>query len=360
MRCAFIALLVLATYAAAQPVASCGVVRNGLIVEVYFGGAGPYPMVFDLAAERHELDPEVAAFLKARGSGAALEAPEPMQSVEAGVTIGGVSAGSHRFVLRSMKPLLHALGRPIAGKLGGQALEGALTLDLAAGLAGFDPEPGRPVDPYTLALTDPATPAFAVEGKYDGEPITLDIDTTLAAVLALPADRANLPDEAPRLQLNEAKGMQGSLQTRGKPLRVARTAVPEPIVSIAPAGSRARLGLDFLRQHRVTFGLPRAYLRLEPLQPGPIESPAPVSCGMVLTTALGTGWFVAVAPGSPAAAAGLRTGDIVVAANGKSLAGKDFAAANALLEVAPGTPLLLLMRRGLDTAPFELTVHSLL
>jgi C-terminal processing protease CtpA/Prc len=80
----------------------------------------------------------------------------------------------------------------------------------------------------------------------------------------------------------------------------------------------------------------------------------------VLTTAMGTGWFVAVAPESPAAAAGLQTGDLVMAANGESLAGTDFIEANALLEVPAGAPLLLLMRRGAETAPFELTVHSLL
>jgi hypothetical protein len=172
-----------------------------LVIEAYLDGAGPYPMVFDLGADAHELDPEVARFLLARRAGEEAELPD---AFEARLAIGGVPAGAHGFALRSMQPLLQALGRRIAGKLGGQALAGALTLDFAAGRAIFDPEAGQPVDPYTLAPAELEGAALAVAANYGGEPLALAIDTTLAAMLALPADQAQLPADAPRLALGGA------------------------------------------------------------------------------------------------------------------------------------------------------------
>jgi carboxyl-terminal processing protease len=53
-----------------------------------------------------------------------------------------------------------------------------------------------------------------------------------------------------------------------------------------------------------------------------------------------------VFPGSPAAAAGVHEGELVVAVNGRSLAGRDSAYATSLIKGAPGTKVTLTLREG--------------
>jgi predicted aspartyl protease len=110
------------------------------------------------------------------------------------------------------------------------------------------------------------------------------------------------------------------------------------------------LGYSFLKHFRVALDYPRRLLWLDPSQGG-VPDRASEYChpGIQLEDALGSLRVTAVADGSPAARAGIRPGDELLAVDGSPVAGSEVVEVGRRLEGDPGTRVELRLRRGSRT-----------
>ncbi len=107
------------------------------------------------------------------------------------------------------------------------------------------------------------------------------------------------------------------------------------------------LGYSFLKHYRVALDFPRGLLRLDPSRGDVGDRPEEYSHPGLQLESVGEEVRVfAVAEGSPAARAGIRAGDELVAIDGESVTGLEVVAVARRLEGAPGTALSLGLRRG--------------
>ena len=107
------------------------------------------------------------------------------------------------------------------------------------------------------------------------------------------------------------------------------------------------LGYSFLKHYRIALDFPRGLLWLDPSR-GDVGDRLEEYChpGLQLESVGGAVRVLAVAEGSPAARAGIRAGDELVEIDGESVSGLDVVMVSRRLEGAPGTALLLHLRRG--------------
>ena len=107
------------------------------------------------------------------------------------------------------------------------------------------------------------------------------------------------------------------------------------------------LGYSFLKHYRIVLDFPRGLLWLDPSRGDVGDRLEEYSHpGLQLESAGGGVRIFAVAEGSPAARAGIRAGDELVAIDGESVATLEVVAVARMLEGAPGTTLSLKLRRG--------------
>jgi len=107
------------------------------------------------------------------------------------------------------------------------------------------------------------------------------------------------------------------------------------------------LGYSFLKHYRIALDYPRRLLWLDPSRgdvAGRLEEYS--HPGLQLENVGGEVRVFAVAEGSPAARAGILAGDVLVALDDESVVGLDVVTVARRLEGAPGTTLLLRLRRG--------------
>ena len=121
------------------------------------------------------------------------------------------------------------------------------------------------------------------------------------------------------------------------------------------------LGYSFLRRFRVTIDYPHRVLWLEPVAVGRDQRAYEYShVGVQIERRDGALRIVAVADKSPAADAGIRTGDELVGVDGADAASLDLGDASARLEGPPGTKVRLRVRRGSEVRSYRLTRRALL
>ena len=121
------------------------------------------------------------------------------------------------------------------------------------------------------------------------------------------------------------------------------------------------LGYSFLKHYRVALDFPRGLLWLDPSRGDVVDRSEEYSNpGLQLESAGETVRVFAVAAGSPAALAGIRAGDELVAIDGGSVSGLDVVVVARRLEGAPGSTLSLGLRRGLREWTCKLVRRRLL
>jgi S1-C subfamily serine protease len=107
------------------------------------------------------------------------------------------------------------------------------------------------------------------------------------------------------------------------------------------------LGYSFLKHFRIALDFPRGLLWLDPSRGDVRDRLEEYSHpGLQLESVDERVRVFAVAEGSPAARAGIRVGDELVAINGESVSDLDVVTVARRLEGASGTTLLLGLRRG--------------
>jgi predicted aspartyl protease len=121
------------------------------------------------------------------------------------------------------------------------------------------------------------------------------------------------------------------------------------------------LGYSWLKHFRVVFDYPDRILWLDPI-PGYVDDrPLEYShVGLQIERREGQVVIAGVASGSPAARAGIKRGDVLVAVDGDAAADLDLVALARRLEGPPGTPTRVEIRRGDHIRTYRLVRRKLL
>ncbi len=279
-------------------------------------------------------------------------------------------------------------GRPVLGLLGHALFrDRVVMLDYLEGiLVLLPPEtgPGSPFRAVGLALAPGAVPVpfrLAGDGKVlvrarvsgrrgpSAEELTLIVDTgaTKCVFFREALDR-RLPGWGswPALRGLGAPTLTGDasaelvrvpgIEFRAPGASVARGGVDAAVLQgdLGRALARAAgepveglLGYSFLKHYRIALDYPRRLLWLDGSRGDVADRLEEYSHpGLQLESVGGEVRIFAVAEGSPAAHAGILAGDVLVAIDGESVTDLDVVAVARKLEGAPGTALLLGLRRG--------------
>jgi hypothetical protein len=142
----------------------------------------------------------------------------------------------------------------------------------------------------------------------------------------------------------------GAVSRSGVDAAVIAGDLPDALESALGEPVDGLLGYSFLKHFRVALDYPRRLLWLDPSQGG-VPDRASEYChpGIQLEDVLGSLRVTAVADGSPAARAGIRPGDELLAVDGSPVAGSEVVEVGRRLEGDPGTRVELRLRRGSRT-----------
>lgn len=336
------------------------VVDGHLFVRVRIDDKGPFRMLLDTSSI-NVLLPDVARTLKLQPRPATPGRGDGSVGVVRArrMDLGGVVFDQPVFATFDLKEFL-------------RRVEG---VDDVAGVIGFEVLKRMPATiDYTasqLTLHDPATFKFAgaatsvpltfrgtmpqVKGRLDGIDGIFDIGTGARGSLTLGVPFVAANDLTAKYGAKQAviagatpKGPVRGLLARASELDIGGVKVNQPVAVLVTApdaepGAEAdagSIGYGVLRRLRPTFDYGRSVVYLEPAaamaDPDPFER-----AGLWLERGPRGFVVVDVVAAGPAAAAGLRPGDVVTAVNGRAAGAMTLAAARASLRGAAGTKVRL-------------------
>ncbi|HTW74967.1 MAG TPA: aspartyl protease family protein [Steroidobacteraceae bacterium] len=357
--------------------------RAGIItVDVSIDGAPALPFMLD-SGSSNVLTPQAAARLHLSLRGSVAVDGVGNQQVTAHLTevpryrVGEVELSNQRFVVLPLPPEL--LDRdhspPIAGLLGYELLRRFIVrVDYQRGqltLWRSTREPGSAAG-VKVPLEFDERDCF-VTAEVDGDAGLFRVDTGDDGALTLLGDfylGHRVPIELPGLRSSQG-GVGGSVRTlltRVQSLSIGPFTLDRPLTELhfASAGAFAsaqiagNLGAQIFRNFVLTFDYPHhaLYLRKSPQ----FGAQVPYNRSGLLLDAGADGGLVvaAVDDASPAAEAGLRLRDRLLAVDGRAVRSRDFAQVTRQLSRPAGTQLMLdVLRRGAHLR-LQLTLQELL
>ncbi|MCC7325693.1 MAG: retropepsin-like domain-containing protein [Burkholderiales bacterium] len=330
-----------------------------LFVRVMFDGRGPFRMLFD-AGGTNVLSAQTAASL--------VDSDKPLpQTIRADVTsLGGVELSGQRYAVADIDGFLHRVEGldDIAGVLGLEwFVRMPIRIDYARSrLTLYDPAK------FKYAGTGTRVPVAArgrlplVDGSIDGVDGSFEIDTGSRGSLTLAPGFAAKHDLEKRLKASKraitGAGLGGpvrSLLARGRMLKLGTVEVPYPVVAIVQVTPEAaartevagNVGNGVLRQFAVTFDLPNDSLYFERYLNFGTPDIADRG-GMWLERAADGYKVVDVVAAGPAAAAGLKAGDVIVEVNGLAWSQTTLPALRDALRAPPGTRITVKTAAGVQ------------
>lgn len=322
--------------------------RDKIVVPVALDESGPHPFVLDLGAAQPVLADTLAAQLNlATEPGDATEVrskgntPVEVTTVRVRkLSAGGLAARDVQCLAMDLSPLTARLGASVAGLFSGRTLADEVTIDLAAKRAWFR----RPATPGVwdgaTALRMNLGGGLEVSAVVNGAHVRpLELDTTSGDTLAIPAqalaEMGLLRPDTPRLEMMpEAADGTGSpphTQIRLGSVRIGPVRVNDPVCTVLAGDAPGRVGLGFLRRCRTSVHFGKGLLLLEPVVSMPWYDPPIVGYGLCPARQEKDGWTAWVAKRSPAARAGLRSGDLLTAIDGQALPDLTYAEVSVLL-----------------------------
>jgi hypothetical protein len=313
--------------------------NNHLFVEGQMDGKGPLHLLFDTGGA-NILTPETArrlgleaqGSLQGRGVGEASEDVALTKVKE--LKLDGIVLRGQVFSIYPLSSLAAVEGVEVDGVVGYEVLKRFVArIDYAGGTitlilpAAFQPPPGAAAVPFTF---DDQTPQ--VEGEVDGIPGRFTLDTGARSSLTVNrpfAEEHGLAAKyGAKLEALSGWGVGGgvrSLIARAKVLKLGSVEVPGPVVDLAQSQKGAfanrylagNVGGGVLRRFTVTFDYGKQLVYLEPnanfAQPDEYDK-----AGMWLNRKAEAFEVIDVTAGGPAAVAGLKVGDTVLAMDGRS------------------------------------------
>ncbi len=354
------------------------VVNNHIYVSGRLNGHGPYTFVLDSGGD-YIVTPQVAAAAQAQsaggiqlqGVGAATEgaAFTHMNSIAVG---NATVRDQYMLVLPIATGFGMAEGMRIDGMIGYQFLARFLTtIDYANSKITLTMPGAGPA-----SIPGAAAVPFYIDGTIPRIQVGVDAVTTSAEVDT--GNRAGLELSSPFLAAHPAIaayaktppgvvgfGVGGPAYARlGRvpALQIGPYTIPNPITSFsvgtegafADPYDPANVGSAIWRRFDVTFDYPHHQLLLA--KSADFNTPFSYDrSGLFVIDQNGLYTILSVLPGTPAAAAGLAKGDVILTINGATASSDSLAALRALLSNPPGT-VVHLQVRGVLGAIFEVAV----
>ncbi len=345
-------------------------VHNGhLFLKVRLNGKGPYPMLFD-SGGINVLLPQLATSLGAKAEGAfgASGAGEATQDV--GVTrverleFGGIVVERQVFAtidLAAFMARVEGLDN-VAGLIGYELFKRfPVKLDYARSRAIFyDPAKFKYAGTGTRVPIEFRGTVPQVTGRVDGITGKFDIDTGSRGSLTLNMPFVEANGLVAKLGATQeaitGAGVGGhvrALLARAGTLEFAGVKANKPVtaLSLQTKGALAdpdragNIGYGILRQFHVTFDYANHVLYFEN-NADYGKTDVYDRAGMWLERGASGIEVVDVVAGSPAAAAGVKAGDAIVAVDGKPWTRLTLSAVRAAMKAAPGTRVRVKLARG--------------
>lgn len=341
------------------------VINNHLYLRARVNGRGPYTFILDSGGD-YIITPEVASALKAKRAGGLQIGGVGNTTESAGFThvdsisIGGALVRNQYMLVLPIGPGFGlAEGVHIDGMIGYQWLARFVTtIDYAAGKITF-------AMPAAASLHEPGSIAFFIDGSIPRIPIAIDgvttsgeVDTGSRAALTISAPFAAahpgiaaLAKTAPGVDGFGVGGPSFARLGRVHTLRIGSFTLPGAIAAFgvqrkgafADPYNPANLGGAIWRRFTVTFDYGHQVMTLAKNA----EFGKPFSydrSGMFLIDKSGAYTVISAMRATPAAAAGLRSGDVIVGVNGAAASKYSLAQLRALLSAPAGTVVHLRLR----------------
>ena len=341
-------------------------VHNGhLFVRVRINGKGPFRMLFD-SGSLNVLMPRTATQLGLKNEGtqgADGEVPKIGLVRVDRLEVGGVALERQSFATIDLTELMRRVDGldDVAGVVGYELFKRfPIRLDFVQSRATIhDPASfkyegtGTPV-PITFRGTAPK-----VAGTVDGVAGAFAIDTGSRGSLALTTPFADANGLVAKLGAKTeaivGAGIGGPVRAslaRANELQFGGIAIRNPVTTLVRDGQGALgdpnlagvIGFGILRQFNVTFDYPRSVIHFE--KNGAFGTDTFDRAGLWLERGAKGIEVVDAVAGGPAAAAGIRAGDVIVAVNGKAWSSTSLAAIRNELKSAPGTKVRLKLGSG--------------
>jgi hypothetical protein len=356
--------------------------NNHIYVQATLNGKGPFRLLCDTGGQNivavdlaRELGLKSEGALQGRGVGE--------KSEDVGLTkvqtlqIGEATLSNQVFAVYALSALGDVEGMPIQGLVGYEVFKRFVVT--------IDYEHGR------LTLTLPSAFSYAgtgtavpfkfngqipqVEGEIDGLSGKFDIDTGSRAsltILAPFAEKHNLKTRyKPKVETMTGWGVGGparGLVTRAKVLKLGSVIVENPLAEISVQTKGAftdpyvagNVGGGVLKRFNVIFDYDKQRLIFE--RNADYSEPDDYDrAGLWLNLANGAFKVMSVLPKGPAAEAGLKEGDLLVAIDGKTPAELSLPAARRMLRSnPPATKIRLRVESGGKTRELTVTLRDLI
>lgn len=307
--------------------------RNTPLVQVQVNESGSYLFLLDTCLRLPVLDAAIVAQIGLPvfaddGSAATGASPDSRRTTTATLSVAGIATQDATCVVADLSPLQQRLGAPVAGLLPAHQPGYELVLDFPMRTAAWLPLDKADLTRQgdgVLPVTFDESGAPRVKGIIDGvHEAPLRLDTALREVIALgeglvPAQQAS-GEARPKLEtMLDVAGERVATHVRLDALAVGDAKFISPVCICLP-GDAARLGMDFLKHFRVTLNYEHGLLRLQRAGGMELSDPPMTGFGLALGGLVEGLWWLHVAAHSPASAAGVRTGDRLLAVDGVSAA----------------------------------------
>ena len=360
------------TLAGTEVVVPARLAGNLLWVEASWEGAGPFRFLVDTGSSVTLVTPALAQRfpgrvrpsgpnlrLRVRGAeGGAIDLPRAsLRRLE----LGGAAFEEVEVLLYDCAPLSAHLGLPVDGVLGFPLFrELLLTLDYPGSRLILRPRTLSAVIPGQPVAADAALRTPLVTVGLGERSLLVLVDSGSAAGFSL-----NPAGISPRYAVPPRDGALLGTLAGERPQRVARLAeplrlggqvIPEPVVDLTDELSA--VGGALLRQFVVTFDPARDRVFFHrPGEGAPVRMEVR-SSGLSFTRTPAYWRVAAVIPGSPAAAAGIVPGELVVRVNGEPVGRWDLARFERLLEGSE--PITLTFLEGSTEVEARIAAFNLL
>jgi PDZ domain/Aspartyl protease len=344
------------------------VLGGHLFIRVHINGKGPYRMLFD-SGSLNVLMPDIARKLELKNVGAAAEAGTPRVGVvkPERVDVGGIVLTGQSFATVDLNAVMRRVEGidDIAGVIGAELLNRfPVRLDYAKSRATFY-NPAA----FKYAGNGVAVPvtfrgnAPKIAGTVDGVAGAFAIDIGSRGSLTLSTPFAEANDLAARFGAKTeaivGAGVGGpvrALLARATALEFSGIVIKNPVTALVRNGQgllgdsdlAGVIGYGILRQFDLTFDLPHNVVYFDKNQS---FGSADIHDRSGLWLERGPKGYevIGVVGGGPAAAAGIKVDDVIVAIDGKNWSATTLANVRNMLKAAPGTKVRLKLGRGSES-----------
>jgi hypothetical protein len=344
-------------------------IANHIHARVMIDGKGPFYVIFDTGGV-NLINPELAKELgiKVEGAGEARGAGDATMEMSLArvdeIDIGGAKISKQVFIALALDSLYPANGVEMRGMVGYETFRRFVTrIDYGARtITLFDPKYFDPKDAGTPIHIAFAGNAAIVDGSYNGIPGKFQIDTGSRSALTLnaPFVAANdlLAKSGKGVDAVDGWGVGGPSRShvvRGGVLKIGGVEVDHPVTGFGQdkAGAFAdptmsgNIGGGTLKRFVVTFDYANNTMYLKPVTQKVADLDSYDRFGAWFNIGKDGYDVVAVTPGSPAEAAGLKAGDTITAIDGKPPAPTDLPAIRERFRnEAAGSVVTVMLRDG--------------